>query len=659
MLLLRAVFLEVLVCVHFLGAALLFRRFFPRESPWLCFFVPVPALLITLNFLEYYIALPNLGWLLPFTLGGFGWALLKAGDSWKGLRFPSVLFVAIFSFVFLLKCLSPVIANFTEGIFNLTRVLNYCLSDTLPAKDCWLPPYDYGGYYTFQHYGAAVLKRLFSVDIGTAYNVSFTFLLAWLCLMGAGVAHSISGKMWIAVATVIVLLSGSTGSVPFLIFFSHHGADYSVATCLNDFWNDQDKNPFWWFSTHDKFHPGLKLLPPTYTMYYSEYHANLGGAFITIASLLVSSEVFKPYRSNWPWISLVALPMLVIVTSAWFFFIVLFLCGGALALALIAGRRPENGMFVLIGSAVALVLLWPAFYAISGNPMTQPIFWTVPEDHTPLWMFAVQWWPVWLPWICLCFIWDRMDLMGRWIHAAVAVLLIGVEFVTFGNHGLTFEKMWGGVYGVGLVTLLPLVFMQRNLFFRILSVGMVLTFSLCLCTWMHIRYTELDRNVFFRLQGDSIVQNDPPSARLLQVLKGMHGKIILPGKSYWDYNPAPAVIAFSENLCYVAYFHQEEQLGMGDEAKYRDTLNNEFYAGKMTSPLPFLLSNNIDAVLIWHEDGISDALLQQLQQQIGSEYFYINCRGNSPDNSGVFIRGTSSPPPGTPVAPLDLSPPPN
>jgi len=82
-----------------------------------------------------------------------------------------------------------------------------------------MPPYDYGGYYSFQQYGAAIMKRLFFLDLGTAYNLAFAFLLAWPASSG-GVAHVISRKNWIAVATAIVLLAGSTGSV--LIFYFGH-----------------------------------------------------------------------------------------------------------------------------------------------------------------------------------------------------------------------------------------------------------------------------------------------------------------------------------------------------------------------------------------------------------------------------------------------------
>jgi hypothetical protein len=459
--LLRVAFFEFLICVHVIGAAVLFRRFFPRESPWFCFLVPTLGLLCALNFFEHFIALSNLGWLLPITLGGFIWSMLRPGYSWKGLILPSILFVLIFTFTLGLKCLSPDIPNYTEGTGNMTRVLNYCLGGTLPQTDSWLPPYDYGGYYSFQQYGAAIMKRLFFLDLGTAYNLGFAFLTAWTCLVGVGVAHSISGKTWIALATALVLLAGFTGIAPLLIFFGH-GPDYGVATDINDCWNDRVRNPFWWFSERDQYHPGLKLLPPLYTLYYSEFHANLGGSFVTMGSLLASSEVFKRERSNWSWICLLVLPMVILITSAWFFFIVLFFCIGSVA------------------GVVGLVLIWPSFFSLSGNPCVQVFHWTGPVEHTPLWMFLLQWWPVYLPWLFLCFVWRRLDLLARWFHAAIPLFLVWVEFVTFGDRGLTIEKMWGAAYGAGLVTLVPLVFMRRGLFFRFLSVFVLLAATLCL-----------------------------------------------------------------------------------------------------------------------------------------------------------------------------------
>jgi hypothetical protein len=628
MLLLRAVFLELLLCVHVIGAAVLFRRLFPKESPWLCFLVPILGLLATLNFIEHYIALPNLGWLLPITLGGLLWAILKPGYSWEGLHFPAILFIVLFTFIFGLKCVGPEISNTNEGISNLVRVLDYCLGGTLPQKDSFLPPYDYGSYYSFQHYGAAILKRLFSVDLGTAYNVS---------LIGAGVAHSITGKTWIAVVTVIILLSGSTGSVPFIILFGHHGPDYGLSTNLNDGWDNPDNNPFAWICAFDKHHPGLLLQPPMINLYWSEFHSTLGGNFVTIATVLAAVVVFREERNNWAWICLIVLPVVIVITSAWFIFIAVFISGGSLALAWMAGRRPENGRFVGIATGIAIILLWPFVYTVTGTSSPAGFHWTNPDEHTPLWMFAIQWWPIYLPWLYLLFVWNRLDLRARWFHAVLPILFIAVEFVTFGDRKLTTEKMWAGIYGVGLVTLLPLVFMQKRRAFILLTALFTLNGLIGLGAALNQYYT-FGSHDYFHLSGDAWVQGDTQKKRVLQVLKRLHGATILPGKSYWNYSQAAAIVTFSENRCYVAYTFTEELYGHGPETEYRNKINNAFYAGQVTNPLTFLDSNKIAAVLIWPEDNTSDQQLQQFQTQLGPEFFYIDCKMDGQNNAGVFLR---------------------
>src|SRR5271170_4201548 len=89
MLLLRAGLLEFLVCYHVVGGAVLFRRLFPRESSWLAFIVPTLAFMALFNFLEHYIAMPNLGWLLPITLGGLLWVMIGSGTTRKGFWLPA------------------------------------------------------------------------------------------------------------------------------------------------------------------------------------------------------------------------------------------------------------------------------------------------------------------------------------------------------------------------------------------------------------------------------------------------------------------------------------------------------------------------------------------------------------------------------------------
>jgi hypothetical protein len=650
MLLLRAALLEILVCIHVVGAAVLFRRLFPRESPWLAFLVPTLMVMSGFNFIEHFIALPQLGWLLPFTLGGLLWAVARPGYSWEGLRLPAILFVVVFTWDFFIRCLNPSITCNTEGVADMARMVDFCLGGKLPAVDSWCPPYDHGGYYSFQHYGASLLKRLFSLDIGTGYNMGYTMLNALTVLAGAGAAHAISGnRAWIAVATGLVLLANFSGASVILFFWDTAQAprpdlynvfDSRLAIDIGDGWNDPARhNPFGWIWAHRDPPAVLRLFTPTFNTYSSEFHANLGGHFITLASLLAANEAFKPERSNWPWICLLVFPLITIILATWFMIVVSVLCAGCLAVALLAAKRPENGKVVLGGSILAFVLLWPSVDSLISGSYPADFHWTPRAEYTAPWEFVIQWWPIIVPWIFLCFIWPRLSPLARWIHAAVPLLLIFVEAATFGDRGLTIEKMWGAIYGAGMVTFLPLVFMQKEIAFRLLTI-IFLSISAILFgayTVISTEYVDWQDNAF-HLKGDSALQTDPQKKRLLQVLQQLHGVTVLNGKSAFAYNQSPSVVGFSENRCYIAWYYQEYQCGHGGEAEYRDKMSNAFFAGTMPNPLAFLRGNAIAAVMIWPDDMIPDSLLRQFQAQLGSDYFYVDCKGDGPANAGIFLR---------------------
>jgi hypothetical protein len=671
MLLLRAALLEFLVCFHVIGAAVLFRRLFPRESPWLAFILPTLAVMAVFNFLEHFIALPELGWLLPFSIGGLLWSLARPGYSWEGLRLPTFLFLVVFTWAFGLKCLNPEITCNTEGVADMARVVDFLLGNKLPPVDTWCPPYDHGGYYTFQHYGASLLTRLFSLDVGTGYNMGYTLLNTLTCLVGAGAAYRISGdRAWVAFATLLVLLANFTGSSVVLFVWNTLHPDPSVtifdsrlAVDLGDSWDDPARhNPFGWifspfrqpYPAHDPFAwlfnpfrsyipgynpPVLRLFTATFNTYFPEFHANLGGHFMTLATMLAANEAYREERSNWPWICLLVFPLITLLTATWFFIIVTVLCAGCFLVALLGSKRPENWALVILGTALATGFIWPSVDTLIAGSYPVGFHWTPWIEYTPFWEFVIQWWPIIVPWFFLCFVWLRLSLMARWIHFAVPFLLIFIDCATFSDRGLTVEKMWGAVYSVGLVTFLPLVFIQPGLAFRFLTVFFLFVSVIFIVAWARISTTTVYWDtIAFHLRGDTVMQNDAQRKRLLQVMKRLHGQTILPGESTWSYNMAPSLIGFSENMCYIAWFAQEYQCGHGGEAEYRNQMTNDFYAGKMTNPLPFLRSNDIAAVLIWPDDAIPDSLLAQFKTQLASDYYYVDCHDGGPNNAGVFIR---------------------
>lgn len=648
MLLLRAGLLELLVGFHVIGAAVLFRRLFPRESPWLAFILPTLIVMAAFNFLEHFIAMPNLAWLLPFTLGGLFFAMVRPGYSWDGLRLPTVLFILIFTWVMFIRGLNPSITCNTEGVADMARVVDFCLGDKLPPTDSWMPPYDHGGYYSFQHYGASLLKRLLSLDIGTGYNMGYNLLNTLTFLVGAGAGYVISGRRaWVGVATLLILLANFTGSSILLLYWGtahphpevFHIFDSRLAIDIGDGWNDPARqNPFGWIWTHRDPPVVLRLFTPAFNTYFPEFHANLGGHFMTLASILAANEAFRTERSNWPWICLLIFPLVTVITATWFLIVVIVLCAGSLAAVLIAGKRPESWTFVLAGTGAALALLWPSVNSLIAGSYPVDFHWTAWSEYTAPWEFVIQWWPVIVPWIALLFVWSQMSPLARWIYAAVPLLLIFVEVATFSDRGLTVEKMWGAVYGVGLVTFLPLVFIQKNIPFRLLTGFFLLIAFIFIPAWTKICYDgSFGPNVMV-FRGDFALQTDPQKKRILQVLERLHGVTVLNGKSAEAYNESPSLVGFSENRCYIAWFFQEFQCGHGGEAEFRDKQSNAFFAGTMPDPLAFLRSNDIAAVLIYPDDTIPDNLVQQFKTQLAPDYYYIDCKGDGPNNAGVFLR---------------------
>ncbi len=359
---------------------------------------------------------------------------------------------------------------------------------------------------------------------------------------------------------------------------------------------------------------------------------------MTLATLLAANEAFKSERSNFPWICLIVFPFLTIITATWFMVVVSALCAMSLVLALIAGKRPESTKVVLGGAALAVLLIWPSVNSLVSGNYPVDIHWTPKDQYTPPWEFVIQWWPAIVPWFAAFFIWGRLNLLVRGTLLILPILLIFFELVTFADRGLTIEKNWGAIYGAALVTFLPLIFVQKAVPYRFLTVLFICLAVIFIPCWAVKLYDGSWGGNVLNLRGDTAIVADPQKKRLLQVLRRLHGETILNGKSAEAYNESPSLVGFSGNMCYIAWFFQEYQCGHGGEAEFRDQQSNAFFAGTMPDPLAFLRNNNIAAVVIYPDDKIPDDILQKIKDQIGADYFYIDCKPGGDDNAGVFMR---------------------
>ena len=628
-----------------IGGAFAFRYSFPRESPWFGFIIPPLAFVVLLNFIEHFVALPNLLPLSPVLVGFLLWLGAKPGYPKRDILLPSLVFLGAFAFTFGIRCLQPDILPSSDGLADLNKINNYCQGDTLPPIDTWLPPYKYEWYYSLQHYAASIIKRLFDIKLGVAYNVAHALLSALTCVAGAAAAYRISGgKIWVTLAIPFLIESAATGSSAYIQLTMHDPSLWladNLAGGYDDLAHNNPANPIWqWLAA--PHHERLELQVPGFWTWRDEYHANSSGHFLTLMAVFVIAELTSLQKAVWPWIMAVLIPFIAVVASTWAYPITGLLCGGGIAIALLSGRRPAS--FGLTGLLIfsGLLLLWPACYDVTSSPEVPDIVWTKPEERAPLIEFLIQWWPILLLWIYGCCLYRGLSSAVRWVLLVLPVMLIAIELISVEGRYNTVEKMWGYTYGVGLIALFPVVASRASLPCRTLTLILLLSGFISLSGWLRNandwmpwgRWPEAE----FDLEGTHYITADDQKRRMLQVLTRLNHATLLTGKCPgFNYYESPALAVFTENRSYATWTYFESVANYRDEAQYREKLNNDFYSGAMLDHLQFLRSNNITGVIIWPDDNIPDDYLETLTKELDSSYEYIDCRGDGDKNAGIFL----------------------
>src|SRR5262249_14697072 len=105
-------------------------------------------------------------------------------------------FLSAFAWAFAWRFAYPGIVASSEKLADLAMISSYLPGRRLPPQDVLLPPYPFDVYYSFQHYAAALLGRLFGLSPGLTYQLSFCVIVALTILSAAGCAYAISRSRW-------------------------------------------------------------------------------------------------------------------------------------------------------------------------------------------------------------------------------------------------------------------------------------------------------------------------------------------------------------------------------------------------------------------------------------------------------------------------------
>ena len=570
--------------MHVVGGAVLFRRLFPRESPWFGFIVPALAVTLVLNFVEHLVAIPSLRWLLPFTTLGCLWLIMSPKTIWRGLRLPTGIFLGSFAFTLFLRFLTPDISAARDGIYDLQFISSFCMGQSLPVESTWIPPLPLIYYYAFGHYGSSLLIRLFGLDLGTGFNVSAALVSAWIYFLTAAIAWQIGRrKRWITILAPILVACAATGSTGYLWLMYKDATPEDSASLYSRFDNLPTDNFLFHYLTPVYMYDRHELLAPGWASWMGIFHSTSLGQVITLLATLSITEIVRPKRSDWPWICCLGSVLLMLVSSAWGFPYAVVLVSVALLWCWYKKRMPRNPRWIVLGLGLVTVCLTPMllYYLSSSMPPSGALS---GGQHTQVMEFFMQWWPIYLPWLALL-------LTCRRIHPAVGVILIvapvaflGVEFYTVGARFDMTGKIWGFIFCAAWATFLPALATSRFWIHRILFGLIVINCALALCFWTTYSWRTLNWGDLGEMEGKGELRYDNTKARILNALLPLKDQIISTGKSAWSFCPSARLANFSGNRAYITWsFNCDYDMfrnGIGEGVR-REVELNQFYDGKV------------------------------------------------------------------------------
>src|SRR5476651_257155 len=84
----------------------------------------------------------------------------------------------VFLYAMSWRFIYPDIDGSSEKIADFSYICSYYTGATIPVPDAWFSPYLSTQYYSFQHYGAALMGRVLLLPPGSAYNIGYCLLIA-------------------------------------------------------------------------------------------------------------------------------------------------------------------------------------------------------------------------------------------------------------------------------------------------------------------------------------------------------------------------------------------------------------------------------------------------------------------------------------------------
>jgi uncharacterized membrane protein len=647
----------------------------PRLGSWaLAKGAGVLAVTMVMFFVEHFHGFGALHGLWPFTTALAAALLYRRRQALANAGFWGVelAFAACVAYALAWRWAFPSIYPTSERLTDLYFIVNYLPGSTLPPPDHWFAPHRFDYYYALQHYGAALLGRLFSLSPGLTYNLAFALLMGLALSLVWDFASQHLRRVTARLLLVAAVACGGTGATVFTYLVkSPVASDHPVALA-------NEAGEFMWGAARfvGTFDQGIntalgqRLFPSQatadfkprelplesfgYQYFVGDYHPPVGGFFLLFLALAAMSRMAllpegrEPGTAQAWWVGLLGLTTAAqLATNTWVFPLHAALTGGWLAWLVARGRLrwPEAAPYAA-GAVLGVLLLLPFLQNFFGRGDGIRIVPVKAGDHTPLPQFLALTWPLLI--LLAAAFWQRGARgFTRFIALAVTLLLVFSElFFADDRSGGHYErtntvmKWWGFLWSCGIAALGVMLLAAPSQAVRALTavaLAGVLTYGFSIARfWYRADLTDAGA-----LHGDAVYARDVVTRDTLHALRHAPRGLVLARQRKHSYDDGVAYAAFSGQPMLLGWpHHLDTWLGYHPAVWNRHAEINAFYLGALPDPRHWLQRHDVRYIVWTPQDAADAAVFAQLQQALAADYDWTAFSAEGVPPAGLWTRRT-------------------
>jgi uncharacterized membrane protein len=668
-----------LILVNLAGLTAWVSRYLPAQAS--ARVLGLFVLTLVLFAFEHLHGLGKLNWLWPLSTGLALWSISSRQD--RPFRAGELVFMLGFAYGCAWRFAFPNIDASTEHLTDLYFISNFIDGQTLPAPDRWLAGSVFDCYYAFQHYGAALLARIFNLEVGLAMNLAWALLLALLVSLAWEISGYFVNRFPLKILLLVALISGGNGLSPLMPFMIKENVTDTTSiennvvtrvwasTRFSGMYDQNVNTPLGIAIAGDPKKPAFSEnieLPLETIGYYSvlgDYHPPLGGFVIALWTLALSAFLgmrkmtdttrksdfefpSERYADPLAFFALGLTPALVLVTNAWVFPLQCLLLSSWLLIR--HWKADNNWPTLIIGGVVGFGLIYPFLSYFAPNSLSTPIHWVSEGYHSPTRLLLAMHWPL-LIWLGVGLVVARHSPWAAWLTLTFAIILGLSEFIFVDDpmsgkyeRFNTLLKWWSWLWPTALIGLGSVCIglggrVARTL--MVLSLSALLVYTLDLGRyWRYVSKPQLGQ-----MAGNGWLKQDATQHELLTYLKNAPEGLVLESIEQGAYSSSTALSLFANKPLVLGWpDHLAQWRGNPEYIANRATEIRAFYKGELADPLSFLGKFPVQTI-VWSlaDEQRMPNVREKLQGQISRAYHWRAFFQSGSEAVGIWERRLPDP----------------